>query len=331
MRKVLKYAPMMQVSELADVARQEGIQAIGVAPVIPEVADLYPWAASVLCAAVSHLPPEERDPGDVPRGLVARFARSADYHVVVRSRLAELANGLHLRRYEICVDTTPLPERKLALLSGIGWIGRNGCVFVDGYGSYVSLGEIVTDLELPSSVTKAEVLCGGCRLCVDACPAGALKADGRFDRSRCISHLTQAGGEIPARMKRLMGRRIYGCDVCQEVCPHNAGLPPVNSEFAQQCFPGAYPELAPLIGISRSDFERTVRPSSIGWIGRSRLRRNAQIAADNIVAGSLFEDISVLSANHIAGACQETPRPEKTDDNRNRSDTRGKRQTSRDS
>ena len=262
-----------------------GIQALGIAPPIDEVRALHPWARSVVCAAVSYLPP---DPGPVPegiRGLVARVARGADYHDVVRAKLTRLADALRSRmgtcRMEIHLDTSPLPERKLAAMSGIGWLGKNCCLYVDGCGSYVALGEIVTSIPLPPTTSQQPSRCGDCTLCLDSCPAHALTAPGVLDRSRCLSSLTQSGGSIPGELQKAMENRIYGCDICQEVCPHNQGLTPVNTEFAVSEFPGPYPELLPLLIMTRSNFEALVRPSSIGWIGRSRLRRNAAIAIMN--------------------------------------------------
>lgn len=270
---------------LAEQAALHGIQAIGAAPAVDEVRAFHPWAESVVCIAVSYLPPDPGPQPDGVRGLVARFARSADYHAVVREKLALLAelittlNGSY--RQEIHVDTGPLPERMLAILSGIGWLGRNCCVYVDGCGSYVAVGEIVTAARIPASETRQPSRCGDCTLCVDACPTGALHRDGKLDRSRCLSHISQSGQTIPDELRAAFGNRLYGCDVCQQVCPNNTGVTPANAEFAQPQFPGAYPDLLPLLNMAKYEFDRTVKPSSIGWIGRLRLRRNSAVAAGN--------------------------------------------------
>ncbi len=258
-----------------------------------------------MAAAVSYLPPEPDADSNVPggdRGLVARVARGADYHPVMRGKLSEVAARLLGRypnaRLKICVDTTPLPERRLSVLAGVGWLGRNCCIYTGEGGSWVALGEIVTDLDLPAPEPLASVdRCGDCRRCIDACPTGAIWDCGEgcravFDGSRCLSRLTQASGIIPTRMRRALGNRIYGCDICQEVCPQNAGVRPSTPEFAKAMFPGAHPELIPLITISPDEFGSTVQPSSIGWIRRRRIRRNAVIAAGNLkcmAAVSLLE------------------------------------------
>lgn len=280
------YHDYIMHSDLVEESKHIGIQAVGAAPAAEEVRPLFPWAVSVVSAAVSYFPPEPVSPPTPTCGLVARVARGADYHEVVRAKLDALADrleqGYGVSQYEIHVDTSPLPERKIALLCGVGWLGNNGCVFVEGYGSYVALGEIIVDKALDVSGPGSQSLCGACRRCIDACPTGALSGRGVVDKSRCLSHLTQAGGIAPREIRTALGSRIYGCDVCQEVCPHNSGLAPVNPEFIQQRFPGAHPDLLPLLNLSKADFESRIRPSAIGWIGRSRLRRNAALAVGNL-------------------------------------------------
>ena len=298
------------IDALRQRARELGLAAVGIAPAIEEVTREFGWARSVVCVAISYLPPHfdtvailsseklavskgdllsaSGVENDAPRGLVARFARSADYHVVLREKLARLAEVITREhpeaRQEICVDTCPLPERKLAVLAGIAWRGKNGCVFVEGCGSWVALGEIVTSAAIQSGVEppQSKDLCGDCTRCIDACPTNAIVAPHEIDRRRCISALTQAGGEIAPDLRAAMGNRIYGCDVCQEVCPQNAGIEPVTPEFAVDVFPGAYPELMPLVDLTAEGFRKYVADSSIGWIRRSRIRRNASIAAENL-------------------------------------------------
>ncbi|NLN76272.1 MAG: tRNA epoxyqueuosine(34) reductase QueG [Armatimonadetes bacterium] len=272
---------------LKDSSNKTGLAAIGIAPAIDEVIGQFPWAKSVVCAAISYLAPEvEADCGPISTGLVARFARSVDYHRVLRAKL-QLVTDAVLRmhpdaRTTVCVDTCPLPERKLAVLSGIARPGKNGNVFVDGYGSWVVLGEIVTDLPLRCDAQPQKSICGKCTICIDSCPANAIKQEGIIDRTRCISALTQSSGAIDEQHREMIGNRIYGCDTCQQVCPHNKGIQPTSPEFAVNTFPGKSPELIGLINLTRSDFNNIVAKSSIGWMRRTRIRRNAAIAAGNI-------------------------------------------------
>lgn len=263
-----------------------GLAKVGIAPANDAVRVAYPWARSVISAAVSYLPPECEPEDEKPYGLIARIAHGADYHTVLREKLSRAAEAIlseHSEaRTEVCVDTCPLPERTLAVLAGIAWRGKNGCIFVEGCGSYVALGEVVTDVELPLSRPVNIDRCGECEKCIRACPTGALIAPYTLDPARCISRLTQSPGIIPLELRRAMGNRIYGCDICQEVCPQNANVRPTSPDFAVHTYPGAHPELTPLINLSARDFKARVARSSIGWIGRTRIRRNAAIAAGNL-------------------------------------------------
>ena len=178
-------------------------------------------AVSVICLAISYAPA----PGDDPDDAVARYARGRDYHRVLRGRcrrlVAELRKAQPDVRARICVDTAPLLERDLAAAAGLGWIGRNGCLIDHRLGSYLLLGEILTNLPLPPD-QPAKARCGSCRACIDACLTGAITEFGLVDSRRCISYLTiEHRGQIPPQLRAAMGRRIFGCDLCQEVCPFN--------------------------------------------------------------------------------------------------------------
>lgn len=269
---------------LRKIGAKIGLRAVGIAPVIDEVRAVFPWAESVICAAICYLPPEAKPADDKPRGLVARIARGADYHQVLRSKLEQLAEAVREEggRTEVCVDTIPIPERKLAVLAGIGWRGWNGNVFVEDCGSWAALGEVVTNIKLPLSRPLNIDRCTNCGRCIRYCPTRAIVKPYLVDTSRCLSQITQRLGNIPTDLRMLMGNRIYGCDVCQEVCPQNIGVKPTVPEFAENRFPGAYPEVLPLIKLGNREFRDLVKPSSIGWIGRTRIRRNAVIAAGNL-------------------------------------------------
>lgn len=331
------------VDLLKELGFELGLQAVGVAAPTGEVLKAYPWARSVVCCAISYLPPDpspnpspkaggglraDLSPGPSPEargglrgdpspdpspsfdelrmaggestpGLVARFARGTDYHVVLRGKLERLAKAIRKAhpdaRTEVCVDTNPLPERKLAVLAGIAWRGWNGNVFVDGCGSWASLGEIVTDFALPGSKPLTIDRCWDCGRCMRMCPIRAITEPYVVDRSRCISQLTQVAGTIPVEMREAVGNRVYGCDICQEVCPQNMGVKPITHEFAGDRFPGASPDLIPLIGLTASDYRRYVKGSSIGWIRRTRIRRNAAVAAGNMRAKAAIPALEAMT------------------------------------
>ena len=164
-------------------------------------------------------------------GPVARYARSADYHTVMHRRLDVVEQALRERlpgvETMVCVDTKPILERAAAVLAGLGFLGKNGCVIVPGLGSYVLLGEILTTAEWTGARVDANAVlwdaCGSCRRCLDACPTDAFTAPGELDPRRCISYLTiEHRGPIDDALADRMGERVAGCDVCQEVCPYNA-------------------------------------------------------------------------------------------------------------
>jgi epoxyqueuosine reductase len=315
------------ISDLCKSASGLGLAALGTAPAIDEVRAVLPWARSVVTAAICYLPPGRVISDGTPRGLVARIARGADYHDVLQSKLAYLVEQIKIEhpnaQMQICVDTSPLPERKLAVIGGIASRAKNGNVFVEGCGSYAALGEIITDIVLPTTEPCEIDLCGACNKCMRACPMGAIIAPGVVDKSKCLSAITQSGGIIPVETRKAIGSRTYGCDTCQEVCPHNANVKASAPEFAQDIFPGAYPELIPLISMSAREFREKVKKSSIGWIGRARIRRNAIIAAgnlgcekaisalDEVMRGesAILHEYAMWSLDKIAGAGFGNPDP----------------------
>jgi len=246
---------------------------------------LLDGAASVICLAASYAP----GPEDPPPGGFARYALGRDYHRVLRQRCRRLVDALREAvpdmRARICVDTAPLLERGLAALAGLGWIGRNGCVIHPRWGSYLLLAEIVTDLPLPAG-TPAQSRCGRCRACVDACPTGAIGADGLVDARRCISYLTiEHRGSIPDSLRRPMGQRVFGCDVCQEVCPYNRRAPAGDAELRG---PSALVGTAPpaILRWTREDWDRLTRGSAARRASFEMFLRNAAIAAGNAADAS---------------------------------------------
>lgn len=220
-------------------------------------------------------------------GVVARYARGEDYHRVMRDKLialgdacAELAGRPVLARS--CVDTAPLLERELAARAGIGFVAKSTMLLAPGLGTCFLLGELLVDLELPPSA-PVEAGCGACRACLDACPTGAFIDAHRLDARRCISYLTiELSGPIPRELRAAIGNRVFGCDVCQDVCPHNASPQPR---------PRA-PELAPrpnldavdlitLLQLGSAAHKKLVRRTALRRSSRQSLRRNAAIALGN--------------------------------------------------
>lgn len=183
---------------------------------------ILPGAKSVIIVAASYYPPEQQAP-EAPQ--VAKYAYGPDYHELLTTRLAALGEEINARiaphSYRPITDSVPFLERYWAWRAGLGFIGRNRCLIIPRMGSFVFLAELLTTLELEPDRPPGRPLCGSCRRCLDACPTGALTERG-LDARRCVSYLTiEHHGEIPEELARHFGRRLYGCDSCQDVCPFN--------------------------------------------------------------------------------------------------------------
>ncbi len=190
-------------------------------------------ARSVIVCALSYHRGDERSP--MPGAAVARYARGGDYHNFLRKKLRQLAAWLR-REYGAearpMVDTAPVLERAWARRAGVGFVGRNGCIIAPGLGSYLLLGEIVTDLALPADEPMEE-RCGTCTRCLDACPTQAFTRSHVLEARRCVSYLTiEHGGDVDASLRAGIGDRIFGCDDCQDVCPFNRTAPPARESTA---------------------------------------------------------------------------------------------------
>jgi len=235
---------------------------------------------------------------DAPRGWLARYAWGDDYHLVVGEKLEELVAVLRARFGQDFlarpyVDTGPVVERAAARDAGLGWLGKNTCLINDAVGSWLFLGVVLTSLDLPTITGTVPIpapdLCGNCSLCLDACPTGALVEPYVLDARRCISYLTiELRGAIPEEMRRGMGWQVFGCDICQDVCPWNRNAPvtPVAAfEPHQKLFA---PELHWLLSLSEEQFRATFHASAVRRTKWRGLVRNACIAAGN-AAPSLNE------------------------------------------
>jgi epoxyqueuosine reductase len=256
-----------------------------------DVRNVLPSARSVIVAAAMYNVDRlySTECVDPSRAQIARYAWGDDYHEVIERRLDALlawmrgasAAPFEARRY---VDTGPVQERVYAQHAGIGWIGKNTCVINPAIGSWLLLGEIVCSLPLepdPPSVDQ----CGSCTLCIEACPTQAIVEPGVLDSTRCISYLTiELRGSIPEALRPAIGSHVYGCDVCQEVCPWN-GAPPVSDDPAWQ--PRAAWDgrtTTALAEMSDEELRRAMRGSAMQRTKVSGLRRNLSVALENLRA-----------------------------------------------
>jgi epoxyqueuosine reductase len=246
--------------------------------------NLLEGAESVLCVALQYHPPEE--PVDESSwGRVARYARGRDYHDLMWERLDRLAARVEevfpevgTRRY---VDTGPVLERELAARAGIGSFGKNTNLLHPEAGSWFFLGELFLTAQLAPDVAVAE-LCGTCSRCLDECPTGALPAPYRLDAGRCISYWTiEHRGWLPEEARSLVGEWLFGCDVCQEVCPLNEGpLPTADAELAPHPERSAL-SLEALLELSREEYVELFRGSPMKRAKLEGLQRNAAVVLGN--------------------------------------------------
>ncbi|MFJ8520660.1 tRNA epoxyqueuosine(34) reductase QueG [Lysinibacillus xylanilyticus] len=231
------------------------------------------------------------------RGIFCRASWGVDYHTALRERLKLLSAWLEERiegaRIESMVDTGALVDRAVAERAGIGWSGKNCSVITPEFGSYVYLGELITNIPFaPDKPMEDE--CGDCRLCLDVCPTGALIEGGQLDSQRCIAFLTQTKGMLPDEFRTYIGNRLYGCDTCQTVCPKNKGkINWIHEEFKPD--PElAKPLLVPLLTISNRDFKEKFGHVSGSWRGKKPIQRNAILALAHFKEEAAVPDLVAL-------------------------------------
>jgi epoxyqueuosine reductase len=201
-------------------------------------------------------------------------------------RLAQRLLEIEPFQYKICVDTAPLLERSLARLAGLGWIGKNTCLINEPWGSWFFLGEIITTLNISGAAAPPPDRCGTCTRCIDACPTQALVPEGdgwTLDARRCISYLTiELRGPIPEEHHAAMGDLVFGCDICQEVCPWNSGGNARAPETVEPAFaPHAIPPLDDLASMTESEFREFARGTALGRPKYQGFMRNVAIALAN--------------------------------------------------
>jgi epoxyqueuosine reductase len=252
-----------------------------------------PWVHSVIVCSINYntAEPYSTQMHDPERGWISRYAwGEKDYHQAVLGRLriveAQLRDevnqtGAPVPQTRCYVDTGPIVERVYAKYAGIGWIGKNTCILNQKLGSWLFLGVILTSLELQPDLPAPD-RCGTCTRCIEACPTDALIAPYQLDSNRCISYLTiEKRGKIPENMREGIGRQLFGCDICQDVCPWNRKAPVTSVREFQARDGLVNPALDWLAEISAEEFRERFHGSAVRRAKGSGLRRNAVIAMGN--------------------------------------------------
>lgn len=260
-------------------------------------------AQSLIAIALAYPSKLEGAPKSQPgayRGILSRSAWGTDYHHVLRDKLQKLSQFiLQLEphaRVESMVDTGALSDRAVAERAGLGWVGKNCALITPEFGSWVYLGELVTNLPLPPD-TPVEEGCGDCNICVDACPTGALVQGGQLNAQKCIAFLTQVKDFIPDQYRAKIGNRLYGCDTCQTVCPRNKGKHfPHHPEF-QPDPEIAKPLLIPLLTMGNKEFKEKFGTSASSWRGKKPIQRNAILALAHFKDKSAVPELIRLMEN----------------------------------
>ncbi|MBG9547957.1 tRNA epoxyqueuosine(34) reductase QueG [Cytobacillus firmus] len=238
------------------------------------------------------------------RGIFCRASWGKDYHHILRERLQKLEEFIKSKIPEaVCksmVDTGELVDRAVAQRAGIGWSGKNCSIITPEFGSYVYLGEMITNLPFEPD-KPMEDRCGSCNKCVDVCPTGALIQGGQLDAQKCIAFLTQTKGFLAEQYREKLGNRLYGCDTCQTVCPENKGKDFHLHDEMEPDPEVAKPLLRPLLFISNREFKEKYGPVSGSWRGKKPIQRNA------IIALAHYKDET--AAEDLIKVMREDPRP----------------------
>lgn len=273
---------------------------------------LLPGAQSIIAIALAYPTKMKDAPKSSPgnrRGIFSRSSWGTDYHVVLEDKLKKLAAFIAEKvdgfQYKIMVDTGELSDRAVAERAGIGFSGKNCSIITEEYGSFVYLGEMITNIPFQPD-KPVELSCGDCRICLDACPTGALVQGGQLDAKRCLSYLSQTKVNLPDPFKEKLGTRLYGCDTCQLVCPYNKHVDfHLHPEFEPEP-EVAKPLLIPMLQKSNREFREMFGHVSGFWRGKNPLQRNAIIALAHYKDETAVDVLYDLLINDVRPMIRET-------------------------
>ncbi len=284
---------------------------------------LIPWAVSLISVGMNYYTPFSRPPAlQQPKGWISRYAWGDDYHELIKDRLESLLDNIR-RIYnapiegKAFVDSGPVLERDFAGLAGVGWIGKNTHLISPERGSWFFLGELFVSIPLTYDRPIPD-RCGKCDLCLKACPTGAFAGPYVLDARRCISYLTiELKGFIPRHLRPLIGNHIFGCDICQEICPYNVKARPTEEKRYAPRKELYTPDLIPLLSLDEEEFRRRFRGSPILRAKRRGLLRNVAVALGNTknseavpALARVLDDRETLVRGHVAWALGQIGSPQ---------------------
>jgi epoxyqueuosine reductase len=268
---------------------------------------LLPGVRSIICVGLLYDGPEpySTEFSDPERAWISRYAWGEDYHGVIRAKLERLAGklrGITDFQWRSCVDTAPLLERSFAQQAGLGWIGRNTCLINQRLGSWFFLGELLTTLDLPPDVPAPD-RCGTCTRCIDACPTKAIVPceNGKFelDARLCISYFTiELRTAIPEANRAAMGSNVFGCDICQDVCPWNSKSKPSKSKPAERAPAALFaPPLERMAQLTEEEFRQLFQGTAVTRTKYNGFLRNVAIAMGNSGLGKFRPPLEKLAVS----------------------------------
>lgn len=259
-----------------------------------------PEAKTIIAIALAYpsklTNPPRSEPGAY-RGIFCRASWGEDYHHVLRDKLNQLEAYLHElvpdARTQSMVDTGALSDRAVAERAGIGWSGKNTSIITEEFGSWVYLGEMITDVYIPADQPVTDG-CGDCNLCIESCPTGALVQPGQLNSQSCIAYLTQTKGFLPEEYRSKIGNRLYGCDTCQTVCPKNRKIHFDHHEEFRPDPEKVKPLLKPLLSMSNREFKEKFGSMAGSWRGKKPIQRNAILALAHFKDKTAIPDLIEL-------------------------------------
>ena len=286
-------------------------------------ATLLPGCQTILVLAAPYPAPSNSVSADV--GQIAGYAQSTDYHNVLPPRLEALADWISHQsgqpiQWRGFTDSAPILEKELAQRAGLGWIGKNTSLINPGIGSYFLLAELFLNIQIEPDAPFTADRCGSCTRCMDACPTGCIQQDRTIDAARCLSYLTiENKGQIPSDLRPLLGTHIFGCDVCQTVCPWNqkAPIPPEQTLFPRLAAPQSN-HLSSALHLDDGTFRERFRHTPILRAKRRGYLRNVSVALGNLaqleaipaLAACLCNENETLVRAHAAWSLGRIPSPE---------------------